>query len=103
MIIQINTDKNISGNEKLEIYLKSTIDQGLSRISERISRVEVHLSDENAGKTGHNDQRCMLEARLENKQPIAVTSHGNTVEQAVGDALEKLKSLIERQVSSLSA
>lgn len=98
MIIQINTDKNISGNEKLENYLNSIIADELSNFSEHITRIEVHLSDENSHKTGDNDKRCMLEARLENRQPIAVTSHANSVEQAVNDSLIKIKSLIESQM-----
>ncbi len=95
MKIQLNTDKNISGNEKLESYLNSLIKEELSLFSDHITRIEVHLADENSHKKGENDKRCMLEARLENRQPIAVTSHANTVEQAVNGALDKLKTSIE--------
>ena len=95
MTIQLNTDKNISGNEKLESYLNSLIEEELSRFSDHITRIEVHLADENSHKKGENDKRCMLEARLENRQPIAVTSHANTVEQAVSDAIDKLKTSIK--------
>ncbi|MFT4754498.1 MAG: ribosome-associated translation inhibitor RaiA [Salibacteraceae bacterium] len=96
MTIQFNTDKNISGNEKLETYINSTIADGLDRFSDHITRIEVHLSDENGRKSGEDDQRCMLEARLENRQPIAVTSHANTEEKAVNKALGKLKTLMEK-------
>ncbi|WNH12468.1 HPF/RaiA family ribosome-associated protein [Thalassobellus suaedae] len=90
MIIQLNTDKNIAGNERLESYLNSILKAELSNFSNNITRIEVHLSDENSQKKGENDKRCMLEARIENRQPIAVTSHANTLEKAVNDALEKL-------------
>jgi len=93
--IQLNTDKNILGDERLESYLSSLIENELSRFSDHITRIEVHLSDENGQKKGANDKRCMLEARLENRQPIAVTSHADTVEKAVNDALDKLKASIE--------
>lgn len=95
MTIQFNTDKNIEGNERLEAYVNTTIANALTRFSNHITRIEVHLSDENAGKTGPNDKRCMLEARLENRRPIAVTCHGGTIEQAVFDAIEKLKTSME--------
>lgn len=36
-----------------------------------ISRVEVHLSDEDGKKGGQNDKRCMMEARLDGRQPAA--------------------------------
>jgi len=92
--IQLNTDKNITGDERLQSYLSSLIENELSRFSDHITRIEVHLSDENGQKRGANDKRCMLEARLKNRQPIAVTSHANTVEKAVNDALDKLRASI---------
>ncbi len=95
MIIQLNTDKNIAGDERLESYLNAIIIDELSNFSDNITRIEVHLSDENSQKKGEGDKRCMIEARLENRQPIAVTSNANTVEAAVNDALEKLKASLE--------
>ena len=55
----------------------------MSRISDHITRVEVHLSDENGDKDGQNDMRCMMEARLEGRQPIAVTHQAATLDEAV--------------------
>jgi ribosome-associated translation inhibitor RaiA len=101
MKIQLNTDKNISGNERLEGHLDALIQEELSRFSDHITRIEVHLSDENAGKKGENDKRCMLEARIENRPPIAVTSHANTVEDAVNDALDKLKHTMDTILGKL--
>lgn len=95
MTIQLNTDKNISGNEKLESYLYSLITEDLTRFSSHITRIEIHLSDDNGSKKGLNDKRCMLEARVENRQPIAVTNHSSTIEDAVNGALDKLKKSLE--------
>jgi hypothetical protein len=58
----------------------------------------VHLSDENGSKTRQNDKRCLLEARLESRQPIAVTSQANTIEKAVNDALDKLKTSMKTMI-----
>lgn len=96
MKIQFNTDKNIPGDERLEKYLSSLINDELSRFSEHITRIEIHLADESSHKRGESNTRCMLEARLESRQPIAVTSRANTVEKAVNDALAKLKASIEK-------
>lgn len=95
MIIQLNTDKNIVGDERLERYLKSVIEDKLSHFRDHITRVEVHLADENGQRKGVDDKRCTLEARLEKRQPIAVTSHANTVEKAVNEALDKLKASLQ--------
>ena len=95
MTILLNTDKNISGNERLEAYVNETIQEELARFDDDITRIEVHFSDENGPKEGPKDLRCMLEARLVNKQPIAVTSHANTLEKALSDSLDKLKASIK--------
>ncbi|MDP1650980.1 MAG: hypothetical protein Q8M01_22700 [Rubrivivax sp.] len=63
----------IKGQEALVAQVKGTAEKALARFSEHVTRVEVHLSDENSGKSGQFDQRCMLEARLEGRQPVAVT------------------------------
>ena len=91
MTIQLNTDKNLSVHEAFEAKLDSLLSEELSRFSEHITRLEVHLSDENGSKEGFNDKRCMIEARLEGRQPIAVTADADTHEQSVAAAIDKLK------------
>jgi len=95
MIVQFNTDKNIEGNEKMEAFVNTSITDELARFKDGITRIEVHLSDENGSKTGQHDKRCMPEARLENRQPITVTKHAETIERALFEAIEKLKALME--------
>ncbi|WP_373548482.1 HPF/RaiA family ribosome-associated protein [Haliscomenobacter sp.] len=91
MKIQFNTDKTIIGDERHEDFFTSQIATELDRFQSHISRIEAHLSDENGKKKGIGDMRCLLEARIEGKQPIAVSFQANTMEQAVSGALEKLK------------
>ena len=96
MQIQINTDHNIEGREALADQVRGVVESALSRFSDRITRVEVHLSDENSDKkVGHDAMRCVLEARLEGHQPIAVTHHATTLDEAVDGAADKLARLIE--------
>ena len=92
MKIQFNTDKNVTGSEELKTSMTAFISEDLSRYSDQITRLEVHLSDEDGNKHGQNDKRCMIEARLEGMQPIAVTNHADTHEQAVTGAVDKLRS-----------
>jgi ribosome-associated translation inhibitor RaiA len=101
MTIQFNTDNNIKGGEKLRAPLIALISEELDRYSHQITRVEVHLSDENGPKEGQNDKRCIIEARLEGLKPIAVTNHANTHEQAVEGAVEKLKTSLETLIGRL--
>ncbi len=99
MQIQINTDHNIEGNEALSAYITSETEQALSRFNEHITRVEVHLSDENSDKkSGKDALRCVMEARLEGRQPIAVTNQSATLEKAFNGAINKISRLIESTI-----
>jgi len=52
MQIQINTDGNIEGKERLAEQVEAVVRDNLDRFSEQITRVEVHLSDENSDHFG---------------------------------------------------
>ena len=91
MTIQINADNNLNVHEAFGNKLDNLLSEELSRFSEHITRLEVHLSDENGSKEGINDKRCLLEARLEGRQPIVVTEAANNYERAVHGAIDKLK------------
>src|ERR1700688_4066050 len=95
MQIEVSTDNNIDGREKLTTHIKGVVGGELDRFSKRITRVEVHLTDVNGHKSGHNDTRCVIEARLEGRPPIAVTHQDTTLNEAVDGAAGKLKRLIE--------
>jgi hypothetical protein len=99
--IQINTDHNIAGHEALASHVRGLVENALDRISAHITRVEVHLSDENSNKGGENEKRCVMEARLEGRQPAAVTHQATTVEKAVEGAVHKLAKLIESTLGRL--
>lgn len=102
MKIQINTDRNIEGHEALVSQVSGAVQSALSRISEHITRVEVHLSDENSNRKGGNDDmRCVMEARVEGRRPIAVTHRAGTLDQAVDGAAEKLTKLIKSTLGRL--
>lgn len=102
MHIQINTDHNIAGREELAIHVKGVVEAALGRFSDRITRVEVHLSDQNGDKSGQDDKRCMVEARLEGRQPIAVTHQAASLDDAVEGAAEKLKRSLESTLGRLN-
>jgi len=95
MQIQINTDDHVHGSEALTEGVSGTIQSALSRFANRITRVEVHLSDENASKGGQRDKRCMIEVRVEGRKPVAVTEQARTMKQALQGAVDKLVHLLE--------
>ena len=101
MQIQINTDRNIKAHAAFTAAITERIGNALSRFSDHITRLEVHLSDDNAGKSGQNDKRCLLEARLESRQPVTVTHLAATVDQAVDGAVDKMLHVIESTLDRL--
>ena len=95
MLVQINTDRNIEGSAALTTAVSGVVEAALDRFSSHVTRVEVHISDENAEKGGQRDHRCMMEARLEGRQPVAVTHAAATLDQAVSGAAGKLARMLE--------
>jgi|SRR5665647_631448 len=95
MHIDVSTDNNTEGSEKLTAHIQDVVETALERFSKRITRVEVHLSDVNSLKGGPGDIRCVMEVRLEGRPPIAVTSQEAGVDQAITAASHKLKRLVE--------
>jgi histidinol phosphatase-like PHP family hydrolase len=92
--IQLNTDAHIEGTEALAAKVNTIIKIALARFEEHITRIEVHLNDSKNGQIGQHDYRCMLEARLEGRKPLAVTEHAASIEQAVQGATQKLDHLL---------
>ena len=101
MQIQVNTDSNIEGREKLIAHVRSVVESALNRFSDRITRVEVHLSDQNGDRSGQDDKRCMMEARLKGRQPTAVTHDAATLQQAVDGAADRIQRSIESALGRL--
>lgn len=95
MQIQVNTDDHVSGRTEVAAQVEAHINDTLDRFRDRITRVEVHLSDENSGKAGDNDKRCLMEARLAGRKPVAVTHSAGSLEEAFGGAADKLKRALE--------
>ena len=101
MFIQFNTDNHIEGRERVEAYFSSQIETSLKRFEDQITRIEVHLGDENSDKFGLDDKRCTLEARLAGIPPIAVVNHSDTIEKAVSGAIDKLKRVLDTTYSKM--
>jgi ribosome-associated translation inhibitor RaiA len=101
MQIQINTGHNIEGREALSAHIRAVVEHALNHERKHITRVEVHLSDENGPKGGPRQMRCALEARLEQHQPIAVTFEAATLHQAINGAADKLTRLVAHTIERL--
>jgi ribosome-associated translation inhibitor RaiA len=105
MKIQINTDNHIAGREAFSEQAEATVAtvaSALTHLAEHVTRVEVHLSDENGDKSGVGGKRCMMEARLDSHQPIAVTDEADSLDEAIAGAAEKLMRSLGHTLSRLN-
>lgn len=101
MQIQVNTDNTIEGREPLVEKIETMVGDGLSRFADRITRVEIHVSDVNASKAGE-DKRCLIEVRPNGLDPVVTTDQAETIEQAVRSAMHKMVSLLDSAFGKLS-
>jgi hypothetical protein len=98
MQIQINTDHNLTVHDSEAGQLRSIVEGSLGRFASHITRVEMHLSDENASRRSADDKRCLLEARPEGRNPIAVSHQASTLLLAVEGASEKMARAIDSDI-----
>jgi hypothetical protein len=97
MQIQVNTDHSLEGNEARDLWTRGVVEAALSHVTGHVTRVEVHLSDENGAKGG-GDKRCLMEARLTGRPPLAVTNHADSLDAAVHGAAGKLVRAIDHSL-----
>src|SRR5690606_24651296 len=73
MQVIVRTDHNLSSGD-LQKYVESAVTAAVDRFAQQVTRVEAHLGDNNSrSKSGADDIRCMLEARVSGIKPVAVT------------------------------
>ena len=98
MQVQINHDNHVRISADVSERFTRVLESSLAQFGDRITRVEVHLADENASKGGDFDKRCVLEAHVANLAPIAVTHEAASLQLAFEGALVKLKHALRAAV-----
>ena len=94
MQIQVNSNRSMAIGESFERW-------AFSRFKDIITRIEVHMSDENGDRPGLDDKRCVIEARLANRDPVAVNHQAPNQDEAFRGASDKLKRLIEHTLGKV--
>lgn len=102
MFIQINTDNQVPSDAERDAQIEEQVRQRLARFEERITDVEIHVSDVNGPRGGAADLRCTLEARANGVPPVAVSDNGSTVDRAILGAAKKAARALDHQFGKLS-
>lgn len=98
MQIQVNTDHHVKGGESLRQHVEDLLNGSLNSFKDQVTRVEVHISDENSHKGGDDDLRCTMEARIRGLQPIAVTHHAANMNSAIDGAADRITRSVRKTV-----
>lgn len=102
MLVQTHTDRNIDGHEGLARHVEGEVRSSLAHYSDRLTRVEVFLGDENsARKAGAADKRCTVEARPAGLRPVVATHEADTVELALDGALDSVRRALGHAIGKL--
>jgi ribosome-associated translation inhibitor RaiA len=102
MKVQVNTSNDIENKDTLEQWASDYLNEQLARYEQDITSIEVQMTDENHGtRGGDGDKRCMMEARVNGRAPIAVTNYGADQNVAFRGAAEKLANALEHAFGKL--
>jgi hypothetical protein len=101
LFIQIHADNQIERDNGRDGRLEEQIRQRLARFEDRITDVEVHVSDVNGPRGGAADLRCTMEARVSGIAPVAAIDQGDTVDRAVIGAAKKVVRALDHQLGKL--
>lgn len=96
MQVQFNSDSSVMGTENVAERIEAAVREKLARFEDRLSRLEIHVRDENGRKGGGDDKTCMIEARPNGGRPIGVTEHAADVDTAARKAAGTMAQRLER-------
>ena len=96
MQFQFNTDSSVMGTAEVSTRIEAQVRHRLARFAERLTRLEVHVSDVNGRKAGGDDKHCTIEARPRGGRPIGVTGKAADVDAAARIAANMMAERLER-------
>ena len=100
MQIQVNSNHTMQTGETFERWANTELNHALERFKNDVTRVEVHMSDENSDKSA-DQKKCVMEARLSHHEPLAVNHHAGSQDEAFRGARDKLKRVLEHTLGKL--
>lgn len=102
MIIQTNYS-NIDKSDSLESRTREEVADKLGHLTDRLTRVEVHLYDDSSPtKQTPGDKRCLMEARPKGLKPLVVETNGDDFFKVVSSTAAKLARSVQKMVDRLA-
>jgi ribosome-associated translation inhibitor RaiA len=102
MLIQVNF-ADIDKTDTIDSYVHDRVSKELAHVAGRITRVEVHLHDDNSSqKSAADDKRVKMEARPAGLQPLVVEHTGDNLQQVIADCASKLARSVKHTFDRLA-
>jgi ribosome-associated translation inhibitor RaiA len=99
--VQVNASNDIDNKDSLESWASDFLNEQLARFDQDLTSIEVQLTDENHAVKGGVDKRCMLEARVNGRTPVAVTNYGTNQNLAIRGAADKLEHALDHALGKV--
>lgn len=97
MIVQVNAG-DIQSSPALTVHSTDAVASALRHVAEQVTRVEVHLHDDNSDKAAADDKRCMMEARIAGEKPLAVEYASDDLYKSITEAAGKLGRAVKSKI-----
>ena len=91
MRVQVNSDNTVAVDADVKRFVKGEVNRILANFTDRLTRVEIHLSDINSVRSGPSDKRCLVEARPAGDTPRSASATADAFPAAVVQALRKMR------------
>jgi hypothetical protein len=101
MQVQVNTGNGVANKDALERWATDFLQESLGRFAQEITRVELQLNDESRARQSGPDMHCMLEARITGREPVAVHHRGQTQDEAIRGAVQRLNNALDHTLGKL--
>ncbi|MXO63774.1 HPF/RaiA family ribosome-associated protein [Qipengyuania oceanensis] len=96
MQVQFNSDSSVMGTANVAERIEAMVREKLARFESKLTRVEIHVRDENGSKHGADDKSCTIEARPAGGRAIGVTEKSDTVDAAARKAANTLAQRLQK-------
>lgn len=100
MMVQINAG-DIQSSQALREHVHQAVAAALKHVSEKMTRVEVHLRDDNAGKSAADDKRVTMEGRIAGQPPLVVEHATDDLYKSITATASKLGRAVKNRLERI--
>jgi len=102
MKVHVHTDHHLVIDTEIEARIASTTAEALAAFGPRLIRVDLHLTDQSAGRRAGAHVRCVAEAHPAGLAPVTVSHDAPDVKGALDGAVAALTSTLGHTLSRLT-